>query len=213
MRYSLWSRGRLLGYTDLDIHTVSPTMRQGFIEPVSQGKPLLEDATGVWRAMAEQTRVRRARGGDEATSDNDLVQASMNRREVLDLELRDEHGGVFECDFMRIYDLFDAKNGIVEAMGDTEEENEATFEIHLSSLSLEDREKALAERAAADIEIEELFAELNEESEEMELFGSGWPPLPPDDPRWDTMQYHLQVHLKSFKSSFDDDLSALEPED
>ena len=210
MRYSLWSRGRLLGYTDLDIHTVSPTMRQGFIEPVPEGKPLLEDATGVWRAMAEQKRVRRARGGDEATSDKDLVEASMNRREALDLELHDEHGGIFECDYMQIYDLFDAKNGVVDAMSDTEEESEAKFEIHLSSLSREDREKALAQRAAVDAEIEELFAELNEEWEEIELFGSGWPPVPPEDPRWNTMQYHLQVHLKS---SFDDDLSFLEPED
>ena len=57
---------------------------------------------------------------------------------------------------------------------------------------------------------DELFAELSEEWEEMELFGSGWPPMPPEDPRWDTMQYHLQVHLKS---SFDDDLSFLEPDD
>ncbi len=210
MRYSLWSRERLLGYTDLDIHTVSPMMRQGFIEPVPEGRSLLEDATGVWRAMAEQKRARRARGGDEATSDNDLVEASMMRREALDLELRDEEGGVFECDFMQIYDLFDAKTGVVDAMGDTEEESEAKFEIHLSSLSREDREKALAQRADSDAEIEEFVAELKAEWEEAELFGSGWPPPPPEDLRWETMQYHLQVHLKR---SFDDDLSFLEPED
>ena len=33
---------------------------------------------------------------------------------------------------------------------------------------------------------------------------------PPEDLRWETMQYHLQVHLKR---SFDDDVSFLEPED
>jgi hypothetical protein len=210
MRYSLWSRGRLLGYTDLDIHTVSPTMRQGFIEPVPEGKPLLEDATSVWRAMAERKRSRRARGGDDAPGDSELVQASLDRREALDLELRDEQGGVFECEFMQIYDRFDLKNGAVDAMEDTEEEQEAQFEIYLSSLSPEGREKALAQRADTDAEIEEFVAELKEEWGEMELFGSGWPPLPPEDPRWDTMQYHLQVHLKS---SFDDDLSFLESED
>ena len=54
--------GRLLGYTDLDIHTETPTMRQGFIEPTAEGRPLLEDATGVWRAMADRKRAKRARG-------------------------------------------------------------------------------------------------------------------------------------------------------
>jgi len=210
MRYSLWSRGRLVGYTDLDIHTVTTTMRQGFIEPVPEGKPLLEDATGVWRAMAAEKRARRDDEGHVAADDNDPVMQSMNRCEALELELRDEEGYVFEFEFLRIYDLFDLKNGVVDAMGDTEEEEQANFEIYLSSLAPEDREKALAQRAAAGLEIEELFAELSEEWEEMELFGSGWPPLPAEDPRWETMQYHLQVHLKR---SFDDDLSFLESED
>jgi len=44
-----------------------------------------------------------------------------------------------------------------------------------------------------------------EERNESEMFGSGWPPAPPEDPRWDSMQYHLQVYLEG---RFDDDASS-----
>jgi hypothetical protein len=203
MRYSLWSGDRLLGHTDLDIHTVTSRMRQGFIDPTPDGIPLLRDATGVIRAMAEQQRARRARGGDKTTDDHDLFDESVRRREALNLELRDEAGAVFECDFMRVYDLFDMHSGAVEDMQDTEEEAEAEFEIHLSSLSAQERVEALARRAESDAEVEEMFAEFQAEREEQELYGSGWPPPPPEDPRWDTMQYHLQVFLSS---SLDDDI-------
>ena len=202
MHYSLWSRGRLLGHTDLDIHTVTPTMRQGFIEPTAEGRPLLDEATGVWRAMADRKRAQRARGGDETAEDHDLVMASQNRRETLNLELHDEHGAVVECEFMRIYDLFDMDAGVVDEMSDTEEEEQAEFEVYLSSLSSEDGAKALKRRAATDAEVEEFFDDLREKRDEQELFGSSWPPPPREDPRWDTMQYHLQVHLKG---SFDED--------
>jgi hypothetical protein len=196
MRYTLWSRGRLLGHTDLDIHTVTPTMRQGFIEPAEDGRPLLQDATCVWRAMAERKRAIRARGGVELPEDDHLVMAAMRRRDALDFELRDENDQVFECEFMRIYDLFDIEAGVVEEMGDTEEEQEAEFEVFLSGLSPEERSEAIADRAQREAEIEEWVAEMEQDWEEKRMFQSSWPPPPPDDPRWDTMQYHLQVHLK-----------------
>jgi hypothetical protein len=199
MRYSLWSHGRLLGHTELDIHTVTPTMRQGFVEPTPQGKPLLEDATGVWRAMAQRMRAIR-QGGDEAAQD-DLVTEAMNRREALDLELRDANGEMFECEYIRIYDLLDT--GVVDDMEETEEEAEAAFEIYLSGLAPTDRAEVLAQRAAADAEVEEFVAEMTEELNEREMFGSGWPP---EDPRWETMQYHLQVHLKGCFDKFADSL-------
>lgn len=124
MRYSLWSGERLVGYTDLDIDTETPTMRRGLIEPTPAGRPLLEDATGVWRAMAERKRAERVRCGDKLLKDDELVTSAMSRREALNLELRDEHDVVFECDFMRVYDLFDLNAGVVDEMGDTEEEQQ-----------------------------------------------------------------------------------------
>src|SRR3954470_17489846 len=56
MRYTLWSRGRLVGHTALDIHTMTCGMRQGFVEPTLEGRQILADATGVWRTMAEVKR-------------------------------------------------------------------------------------------------------------------------------------------------------------
>src|ERR1043165_5803721 len=104
MRYSLWSHGRLVGHTDLDIHTITPHLRQGFIEPAAGGETVLRDATGVVRFMDEERR--RRRDGALARDDDylDRFAAACDRREDLDLELRDEAGQVFECEFMRVYD-------------------------------------------------------------------------------------------------------------
>lgn len=204
MRYSLWSHDRLVGHTDLDIPTITASMRQGFVEPTPDGKPFLEDATGVWRAMAEVKRRQRARGGDVLPEDDDLVMAAMERRESLDLQLRDEHGEVFGS-WIRVYDLFDGKSGVLEDMGDTEEEMEAAFQIHLSGLSPEEQAEVLAQRAADQAEIEEFVAEWIEERNEEERFRSRWPPPPPEDPRWETMQYHLQLHL----NHLDDEIEIL----
>jgi hypothetical protein len=195
MRYTLSSRGRVVGHTDLDIYTITATMRQGFVEPTSDGRPLLADATGVWRALAEQKRVARARG-EKRDADHDLVIEAFRRREDLDLELRDEHGNLFDCDFMRVYDLFDAAAGVVDEMNDTEEEEQAEFEIQLSKLPPERREEALAKRRELNAEAEAFVAEMLADRDEERELGSSWPPPPPEDPRWDTMQYHLQVFLK-----------------
>ena len=195
MRYTLWSRGRLVGHTDLDIYTVTPSMRQGFIEPTPEGRPILEDATCVWRAMAERKRTQRARGGEEYPQDLDLVMAAMRRRDSLHLELRNECDEVFECQFLRVYDLVDYRAGVVDEMCDTEEEEEAKFEIHLSSLSDEERERALAERAEMEAQVEAFAAEMSAEWEEQKIVGSASAVEPSEDPRWETMQYHLQVYL------------------
>jgi hypothetical protein len=196
MRYTLRSRGCVVGYTDLDIHTVTPTMRQGFIEPTEEGKPLLVIATGLWRAMAEVKRGKRARGGPSAGDDALILQA-MKRREELDFELCDENETVLEFEFIRLYDLFDLHAGVVDEMSDTEEEEEAEFQIRVSALSGEAREDALAERARMNAEIEAEVDEMLSDRDERSRFGSAWPPPPPVDPRWETMQYHLQAVVKS----------------
>ena len=202
MRYTLWSHGRLVGYTDLDIRTVTPTMRQGFVEPTPDGKALLEDATGVLRAMADRKRLQRARDGVELEEDDDIVCAAMERRDALDLELRDESGDVFG-EWIRVYDLFDSKSGVTDDMMDTEEEMEAAFQIRLSQLTPEEQVEALAQRDADQAEIDEFVAQWMEDRNSAEMFNSAWPAPAPEDPRWETMQYHLQVHLKSV---FDVDL-------
>ena len=194
MRYSLWSCGRIVGYTDLDIHTVTPTMRQGFVEPTADGASVLADATSVWRALAEVRRGARARGESKGT-DRTLVEAALQRREGLDLELRDENGIAVDSDFIRIYDLFDIEGGVVDEMSPTEEEEESEFQIRLSALSGEARDEMLSRRAEMEAEVEAMVSEMRAEQNERDL-GSTWPPPPPEDPRWDTQQYLLQLYLK-----------------
>ena len=198
MPYTLHSRGTLVGHTDLDIRTITPTMRQGFVEPTDEGRPLLAAATGVWRAIAEMKRTSRARGNPPTIDDHMLVRAAVDRRENLCLELRDEGGAPVPCEFIRITDLFDLENGIVDEMDDTEEEEQAAFEIRLSAMSADDRARAIAQRAEMDAAIQadaELLLQEMREDDDDEGLGSEWPPAPPEDPRWQTMQYLIQAHL------------------
>lgn len=200
MRYTLWSRGRLVGHTDLDIHTFSTSMRQGFIEPTAEGYQLLSDATGVARALAEARRGTRARG-ERLPSDDAVVEKALQRRHDLAFELRDEHGVAFDFDFVRVYDNFDER--VVDEMCPTAEEEEAEFEARLSALSSAAREEALASRERLEAEIEEMVEEMLGDREESEKFASRWPPPPPEDPRWDTMQYMIQVYLKAPDGEFE----------
>jgi hypothetical protein len=117
----------------------------------------------------------------------------MRRREELEFELRDANGARFESDFIRIFDNFDAD--VVDDMCDTEEEEEAEFQIQLSRLPEAEREKALERRAEMKADIEAAVAEMLEGGDDSG-FGSAWQPPPPADPRWDTMQYFMQVHVK-----------------
>jgi hypothetical protein len=146
--------------------------------------------------MAEIQRGIRARG-NRPSGDSDIFRAAVDRRENLDLELRDETGQPFGCAFIRITDLVDVENGVVEEMCETEEEEEARFQIHLSTLSDDAREAALAKRAESNAEIEQMVDEVMAERDEDQMFGSGWPPSPPEDPRWKTMRFLLQAHLES----------------
>jgi hypothetical protein len=157
---------------------------------------MLADATCVWRAMAEIKRGIRARGV-RVDNDDAIFLAATNRREALDFELRDEGGAPVVHDFIRITDLFDMNAGVVDEMCDTPEEEEADWQIQLSALSGEERDQALAERAALDADIETLMTQLQERAEEQEeeerMLGSSPQQA---DPRWDTHQYLMQVHFR-----------------
>jgi hypothetical protein len=173
MRYSLWSHGRLLGHTDLDIPCVTPHFMQGFIDPSPEGSKILPRATGVPRAASAglvRNLSEAERRGREAE-----FRAACSAREELELELRVEDGTVFPCDFVRVYDLRD--NWLDESHDDDEPLDPET-----------------------EAEIDAAVAEWEEER----LSESAWSPPPPEDPRWDTMQYLIQVFLEGV----DDDLLA-----
>ena len=196
MRYTLWSHGRLIGYTDLDIHTVSLNLRQGFVEPTEAGQQLLEDATGVPRAMVIARKAQRARGGTRTKEDHDVFVEACNRREALNLELRDDNGEIFECDFMRVYDLQDDSSDELAALDEVDDPTEAES----CDSTSDDGLGSTAE------EIEAMVQQWLEDKSEEEMFHSAWPPPPPPDPRWDTMRYLLQVFLE--KADDIDDLLA-----
>ncbi len=185
MRYTLWSQGRLIGHTDLDIHTVSPSLRQGFIEPTDGADSVLRDATGVPRAIAATRRMRRE--GVAARTRDELFAAAYNRREALDLQLRDENGAEFECDFMRVWDL-----PALDCTDDMEDEADVA-----DSCATDDQltsDKPWSDDLESDIE---LIDEWIEDRENEEVYHSAWPPPPPPDDRWNTMRYLLQVFLKT----------------
>jgi hypothetical protein len=195
MRYTLWSHGCLVGHTDLDIHTVTPTMRQGFIEPTPEGAAALRDATGVMRTMAED-RQKAGTPGYSREAYLDLFQAACERREAVEFELRDEQGEVFECEYMRVYDLREMESQWGPASPEAEAAEERELQAHLESLSPEDRAELEASMAADEAMIAEWLDEMKEDQAEEEMYHSSWPPPPAPDERWETMQYHLQVFLK-----------------
>jgi hypothetical protein len=99
--------------------------------------------------------------------------AAVSARESLDLELHLEDGSVFPCDFIRVYDLRDD---------------------WLDDESLDDDEP-LDPEIQAEIDADVAAWEEDRNSE-------AWSPPAPEDPRWDTMQYLIQVFLEGC----DDDL-------
>jgi hypothetical protein len=192
LRYSLWSSGRLLGHTDLDLETHQSRFIHGFIDPTTLGERILPDATGVVAVTARRPRHRAADGFD----DNYLrdFRAAVNRREALGLILRDQDGDTFECDFIRVYDLRDTSYTETEPL----DADELELDFEAEGEDGEDDDSETEDWAAA---LEEDLA-LRADSE---MYGSTW--APPEDERWETMQYYLQVYL----NVPDDDLFEEQP--
>lgn len=194
MTYTLWGRDRLLGHTDLDLPHVLPHVRLGFVEPTEEGKRLLPDAAGV---PATTAALWRARGMDDDRDDKLRTEvadfnAACDRREALNLELRDESGGVVPCWFIRIYDLQD------QAWIDEDiDSDETEFDDALDD--------ALEEEFEDEIDFDSHAPQALFEDDLLD--GSSW--QPPDE-RWDTMQYHIQVYLYDPRGNHDDAVN--EPE-
>ena len=154
MPYSLWSRDRLLGHTALDMPCAQDRFRQGFLEPTPLGRRLLVDATGVVAICGR--RVDRT----GAASDAYLAAftRAVERREALNLVLCDDAGETFDCDFIRIYDLFDtspARRDADARYGDGADDSD---DIDSDLLT----------------EIEEEWGAIDESNQ----YGSTWPPEP-----------------------------------
>jgi hypothetical protein len=174
LRYALWSHGRLLGHTQLDLDTHQDRFIHGFIEPTPVGEQVLPDATGV-ADMCGRTRSRR----EDGELDREYLkafQAAVDGREALDLRLEDENGELFEHDFIRVYNL---RGPMYSEDALEDEEDELDPEL------LEESD-----------DLTEFKAEMEEDLRliaESHMYGSSW--SPPPDERWDTMKYYVQVFL------------------
>jgi hypothetical protein len=97
-RYTVWSRGQLVGETDLGFIFRGFNRRTGWFHPTEQGDKLMPDATGVSPALRTVWAI-----GRDATAEADL-QAAIDAQERLDLELRGPDGAVIETGDIAIID-------------------------------------------------------------------------------------------------------------
>ena len=173
MRYALWSRGRLLGHTELDLPHVHDRVRMGFIEPTEDGVRLLPDATGVPAAAYALARAAKQAAHRRHPSLTEFAdfRAACDRREALDLELRDEGGVVLRCEWIEIHDI--------DAPILTDED--------LDGGADEPMDLALEAAIDHDVELFESFYDGNDQHQTS--------PWEPPDVRWETMRYHVMVHL------------------
>src|SRR5581483_2990216 len=172
LRYAIWSHGRLLGHLDLDTH--QSAFIHGFIETTPLGDKVLPDATGVVVVTARRPPRREGAVMEKYLQE---FQAAVDRREALDLTLVDEDGVPFDHDFIRVYDLRDEAYTSSGPCDDEEEMDDDMDEDIEEDVEPDDFDEWIAEDLA-----------LREESR---MYGSTWEP--PEDPRWETMQYYLQV--------------------
>jgi len=98
MRYTLWSRGRLLGETNLGFVYRENGFRCGWLHPTELGDRLMEVASGVAPALRAQWMI-----GSEATARADVLSA-IDQAEALELQLRGPDGAVIATESIAIID-------------------------------------------------------------------------------------------------------------
>lgn len=119
MSYTLWSRGRLLGSTDLGYKYKPHRSRMGDFVPTELGEKLMPVATGLSPAVMQLARVSRAMDrpnssgsgpGEERlerlrrTTEYADYAAAEAQSEALDLELRGPDGSVIATEWIGIRD-------------------------------------------------------------------------------------------------------------
>jgi hypothetical protein len=142
----------------------------GFIEPTEEGTRALPDATGVPAAAHALARAakRAAECRYEVLTEFADFRAACDRREALNLELRDEMGALFPCQWIRINDIDDhswAEDDVDEEMFDLE----------------------LEEAIEHDMEVTESYLDDDDQDDAL--------PWEAPDERWESSRYHMMVYL------------------
>jgi hypothetical protein len=96
--YSLWSRGRNLGSTDLGFIFRERGYRCGWFHPNALGERLMPIAAGVAPAMRTEFMI-----GPDATAHADVL-AACDQEEALELELRGPDGKRIDTESIAIID-------------------------------------------------------------------------------------------------------------
>ncbi|HEX7942925.1 MAG TPA: hypothetical protein VF488_14025 [Gemmatimonadaceae bacterium] len=100
MPYTLWSRGRLLGETDLGFIYREDGLRCGWFHPTDLGDRLMPAATGVAPALRTEWAI-----GPDATTRADVLSA-VDHEDALELELRGPDGAVIATKSISIIDTY-----------------------------------------------------------------------------------------------------------
>jgi hypothetical protein len=98
MSYTLWSRNRLLGETDLGFIYRENGFRCGWFHPNALGERLMPAATGVPPAMRAEYTI-----GPDATLSAD-IRAAVDAEEALELEVRGPDGKRVETEEVWVVD-------------------------------------------------------------------------------------------------------------
>lgn len=152
MQYTLWSRNRLLGETDLGFVFRLDGFRCGWFHPTEIGNRLMPVITGVAPAL----RARWALGPD-ATTEADVLSA-LDQRDALELELRGPDGAPIATEHIDIVDT----HYLLELARSAPEPEEVPDEFDLDD---ESDVQALLEGRQPDDELPELDASWDEEVE------------------------------------------------
>jgi len=158
----------------------------GFIDLTEDGIRLLPDATGVpaaARALAKAAR-RAAGGRGDALTEFADFRAACDRREALNIELRDEMGALLPCEWIQVNDIDE------EAWTD----DDVIDDEDLDPEWLE----AIEQQIDTDPEIQ---ASIEHDAEllDADLDGEGWngaSPWEAGDERFDCCRYHIMVYLR-----------------
>ena len=147
VQYKLWSRGRLLGETDLGFLYRENEFRTGWLHPSELGQRLMPEATGVAPAM----RIEWILGSDETARAD--VQSAADREEALALELRRSDGTVIRTEHIAIIDTH-----YLLSLPDPELDDDEDFELDEEIL-------AHMEELKADWEMTEILSANEPETE------------------------------------------------
>jgi hypothetical protein len=122
MSFTLWSRGRLLGESDLGFVQIYSNMRMGWFHPSPQGEKLMAVLTGTGPALRKvgrllrnpiRTAMRQPSDRDEGEWPKDIrrttayadLASSIDELESMELELRDESGQRVQTDHVGVEDM------------------------------------------------------------------------------------------------------------